>query len=111
MDKILFINACIRRNSRTLELAKHVLSKLAGKVEEVKLYDEKLPPLTLNEMQIRDDAKKGEDFSSEIFKLPKQFANADVIVLATPYWDLSFPAVVKSYFEKMLVKRLIMHKQ
>lgn len=106
MDKILFINACIRRNSRTLELAKHVLSKLAGKVEEVKLYDEKLPPLTLNEMQIRDDAKKGEDFSSEIFKLPKQFANADVIVLATPYWDLSFPAVVKSYFEKISVNGL-----
>ena len=43
MEKILFINACIRPESRTLILAKHLLSKLDGKVEEVPLQKERIP--------------------------------------------------------------------
>ena len=106
MQEILFINACVRPNSRTLELAKHVLSKLSGSIEEVKLYDEQLSPLTLTELTIRDRASKENDYSSELFKLAKQFASADTIVVAAPYWDLSFPAVVKNYFEKITVNGL-----
>ena len=106
MDKILFINACVRPNSRTLELAKHLLTKLSGSVEQVNLYDEKLSPLTLQEMEVREKSAKNKDFSNEIFNLPKQFAGADVIVIAAPYWDMMFPAVVKSYFEKITVNGL-----
>ena len=73
MSKILFVNACIRPNSRTLELAKHVLSSLTGSVEEIKLYEEKLYPLTLKEMEIRDKSAQKKDFSNDIFNLPKQF--------------------------------------
>ena len=106
MEKILFINACIRPNSRTLELAKCVLQKLTGEVEEVKLYEEELAPLTLKEMGIRDSAAKNKDFSDDVFKLPNQFAKADTIVIAAPYWDLMFPSVVKNYFEKVTVNGL-----
>lgn len=106
MEKILFINACVRPNSRTLELANCVLEGLAGVVEEVKLYEKDLAPLTLEEMQLRDLAVKSKDFSNENFNLAKQFADADVIVIAAPYWDLSFPAVVKNYFEKITVNGL-----
>lgn len=106
MSKILLINACVRPNSRTLELANYVLNNLSGKVEEVKLYEEELLPLTLKEMDLRDKSAKSKDFSNDIFKLAKQFANADVIVIAAPYWDLMFPAVVKNYFEKITVKGL-----
>ena len=106
MQEILFINACVRPNSRTLELANCVLEKLDGKIEEVKLYEKDLCPLTLKEMKIRDKAAENKDFSNVIFNLPKQFANADVIVLASPYWDLMFPAVVKNYFEKITVNGL-----
>jgi FMN-dependent NADH-azoreductase len=106
MEKILFINACVRPNSRTLDLAKYVIEKLLGEVEEVKLCDEKLLPLTLKEMNLRDKANKNKDFSSDIFDLAKQFALADTIVLAAPYWDLMFPAVVKNYFENITVNGL-----
>ncbi len=106
MDKILFVNACIRPNSRTLDVAKYVIEKLTGEVEEVKLYDEDLSPLTLSEMKIRDDAHSVQDFSNDIFNLAKQFARADIIVIAAPYWDLMFPAVVKNYFEKVTVNGL-----
>ena len=106
MEKILFVNACIKPDSRTLMLAKHVLGALTGEVEEVKLYDQELLPLTLKELEVRDSAAKSRDFSDELFKLPRQFAGADVIVIAAPYWDLMFPAVVKNYLEKITVSGL-----
>jgi FMN-dependent NADH-azoreductase len=105
-NNILFVNACIRKNSRTLELANHVLNNLSGIINEVKLYEEELSPLTLTEMQIRDQAFKNKDFSNGVFNLAKQFASADIIVIASPYWDLSFPAIVKTYFEKICVNGL-----
>ena len=51
MAEILFINACIRTDSRTLELAHHVLAQLPGETEEVKLYEANLSPLDLQGME------------------------------------------------------------
>ena len=42
MSNILFVNACVRPQSRTLKLAKHVLSKLNGDVQEVNLEKENI---------------------------------------------------------------------
>jgi FMN-dependent NADH-azoreductase len=103
MEKILFINACVRPNSRTLDLANHVLKSFQGEVEEVKLYSQQLAPLTLEDLQLRDRSSQNKDFSSKTFNLSKQFATADVIVISAPYWDLSFPAVLKSYLEHVTV--------
>ena len=106
MEKILFINACVRPNSRTLDLAKYVIEKLFGEVEEVKLCDDEVFPLTMKEIELRDISAKNKDFSHDAFRLAKQFALADTIVLAAPYWDLMFPAVVKNYFENITVNGL-----
>ena len=38
MNKILFINACDRPNSRTLNLAKAFIEKQEGEIEQVDLY-------------------------------------------------------------------------
>ena len=43
------------------------------------------------------------DFSAEFFAPAKQFSKADIIVVAAPYWDLSFPAALKAYFEQINV--------
>ena len=106
MAEILFVNACVRPNSRTLELARHVLEQLSGEVDEVKLYEQKLAPLDLAGMEIRDKAARTKDFSDDFFALASQFARAEMIVIAAPYWDLMFPAVVKTYFEKITVNGL-----
>ena len=103
MEKILFINACVRPFSRTLELAKHVLSKLSGDIEEVKLYNEQLLPLDLEEMELRDKSAISRDFTHCSFNCAKQFANADEIIIAAPFWDLSFPAKLKIYLEQITV--------
>ena len=42
---------------------------------------------------------KSGDFNHAVFDYAKQFAAADEIVFAAPYWDFSFPAMLKIYFE------------
>ena len=106
MSEILFINACVRENSRTLELAEDVLGKLNGNVSEVKLYDIKLLPLDADGLETRGKAAENKDFSAPLFDLAKQFANADTVVIAAPYWDLMFPAALKLYFEAITVNGL-----
>ena len=103
MDTILFINACPRPDSRTRELAQHVLSKLDGKVEKLRLFDEQIPPLDVAGMEERDRAVRKGDWNAPILRYARQFAAADTIVVAAPYWDLLFPAVVRTYFEATTV--------
>ena len=38
-----------------------------------------------------------------MFRYANDFANSDIIVVAAPYWDLSFPALLKIYFERVAV--------
>ena len=103
MDKILLINACVRPGSRTRQLAESVLEKLDGAVEEVRLYDSNLAALTAEGIAKREYAAQNQDFSDPEFDLAKQFAAADHIVVAAPYWDLMFPGVLKLYLENITV--------
>ena len=103
MDKILFINACVRPCSRTRQLAESVLKKLDGPVEEVCLDGTTLSALGLEGIEKREQASQNGDFSDPEFDLAKQFASADHIVVAAPYWDLMFPGVLKLYLENITV--------
>ena len=106
MSEILFINACTRANSRTLSLAKEVLSNLGGEVDEVKLYNANLAPLDADGIQKRNEAFSAKDFAGSEFDLARQFASAKTIVIAAPYWDLMFPSILKVYFESVTVNGL-----
>ena len=103
MDKVLLINACTRPGSRTRQLTQAVLRKLEGTVEEVDLYDSNLTALGPEGIEKREIAAQTQDFSDPEFDLAKQFAAADRIVVAAPYWDLMFPAVLKTYLENITV--------
>ena len=98
-DKILFINACVRPNSRTAELSRHLLNRLDGEITEVNLYQEDLLPLHNEGIEKR----ALHNISGRESEYAKQFASADTIVIAAPFWDLSFPAVLKLYFENVTV--------
>lgn len=103
MEQILYINACVRPQSRTRLLAEKVLEKLEGTVEEISLEQEGISPLTGKTLRQRDALIGAGDYSAPMFRYAKQFAEADIIVLAAPYWDLSFPASVKAYIEAVTV--------
>ena len=42
-----------------------------------------------------------------MFDHAKQFASADTIVIAAPYWDLSFPSTLKIYIENIYVTGIV----
>ncbi|MBE7019226.1 MAG: ACP phosphodiesterase [Ruminococcaceae bacterium] len=98
-NKILLINACVRPQSRTTELSWHLLNRLDGEITEVNLYKEGLLPLCNKGIEKR----ALHDFSGEEFEYAKQFSTADIIVIAAPFWDLSFPSVLKIYLENITV--------
>lgn len=100
---ILYINACVRKDSRTNELAQYALNKLEGNVEEISLDFEKIVPLYRAQLDLRDSLIKEKNYDHSMFKYAKQFANADIILISAPYWDLSFPAILKTYIENINV--------
>lgn len=103
MNKILYVNACIRDGSRTNELAQHLLDTLDGHIECVNLYEEKIKPLDADILSKRDELLKSGKTDDDFFILARQFASADTIVIAAPYWDLLFPAVLRIYLENITV--------
>ena len=99
----LFINACVRDESRTKRLADHLLAKQNEPVTEIRLGEIFFAP-TDEECLVRRDRLIAENNRSDpMFSLANQFASADRIVIAAPYWDLSFPAILKQYLEKINV--------
>ncbi|MBR3145518.1 MAG: NAD(P)H-dependent oxidoreductase [Clostridia bacterium] len=100
---ILFINACVREKSRTKRLADRFLSKLNGEVKEIKLENADFPKTNEEFLSLRDSLLEKGDFDNKVFDYAKDFAKAEEIVIAAPYWDLSFPAMLKQYLEQICV--------
>ena len=103
---ILYINACMRGESRTDRIAKALLQKLGGAYEEVKLSGA-FQPLTGETLNRRTALIEAGYYADPMFDAAKQFAAADVIVVAAPFWDYSFPADLKVYFENIYVTGLV----
>lgn len=97
---ILYINACVRTESRTNRLAKALLNKL-GDFEEIKLTEMELKPLNEERLDYRTAQIAKRNYDDNIFKQALLFAEADVIVVSAPFWDEQFPAVLKAYIENI----------
>lgn len=110
--KVLFVNACLRgEKSRTLQLCKAYLAELQKKnpevqVEELLLDCMGLVPQDGDFIARRDVFLEKGDFQDAMFDLAKQFMAADHVVIGAPYWDLSFPAILKMYLERCSVDKL-----
>lgn len=98
----LFVNACAREESRTLSLCRAYLEGNPA-VEEVRLFERNLVPFDWKMVEERVALIEKADWGDSMFDLAKQFAAADEIVIGAPYWDLSFPAVLKVYIEHVTV--------
>lgn len=94
--KILFVNACVRKDSRTLKLATELLAGLNGEIYVLNLEELDLKPL--DETRI---TQRLTDKNEQV--LARDFANSDIIVIAAPVWDLSFPALLKLYIENISI--------
>ena len=100
MSKLVVINACVRQaDSRTLRIAEPIIDTLASRYQIVR-YDlpemDAVVPLTPALF-----ARRGAgDTPSWALEAAKTIAAADRILIAAPFWDMSFPAVLKCFFEQ-----------
>ena len=99
MKKLIFIDACMRVGSRTRRIASPIIEEL-GKRYSVEIVD-----LTKNIYPVADnytleDRNQGV-VPAEHVVLAKRIAAADRIVIAAPFWDMSFPSALKVFFENM----------
>lgn len=109
MENLLFINACVRgERSRTLKLARRFLEGYQKAhpntvITQRDLCAQRLQPQYPEVLAERDELWAAGKLDQPMFEPARQFAAADKIVVATPFWDLSFPAVLKIYLERISV--------
>ena len=100
---ILYVNACVRKESRTRKLAEKLLLQLGRPYEELRLEDIAFPSVGEAFLTRRDRLLSEGKLQDPLFDLARQFAEAETVVIAAPYWDLSFPAALKQYLEQINV--------
>lgn len=102
-NSMLYVNACVRKESRTKRLAEKLLAKLGGTYEEIRLEEIDFPVSSEEFLKRRDRLIAEGELQNPLFDLARQFSRAETIVIAAPYWDLSFPAMLKQYLETVNV--------
>ncbi len=112
---LLYIDACVRADaSRTKYLADRFVSAYQAQhpntaVTHLPLHAADLHPLDAGMLAQRDALLQSGNTSHPLLAYARQFSDADCIVLAAPFWDLSFPSVVRVYLEHICANRITFH--
>lgn len=98
MKKLLYIDACIRdEQSRTKRIATPIVEALKQKYE--------VQPLVINDLDLSIVKKElitkrnNGDIDPQVMSWAESVRDADRIVIAAPFWDMSIPAALKNFFE------------
>lgn len=116
--KVVFVDSCISQrgeNSRTRAVAEAFLSALRQKYPEAEI--ETVPVQTLLALRPfdapalnrRDELFRAGAFEDGVYDLARQFQSAQAIVVAAPFWDLSFPAALRTYIEYICANGVTYH--
>ena len=112
MEKILFINSCYNfEKSRTLYLAKKIFEKFDidsnFDFEEVVLKDMHLLPLSEEKLNVRFDLANKNLFDMDMLTYSKKLLSADIVVIAAPFYDFSYPSILKLFIENVSMPNLM----
>lgn len=108
----LFVNACPRgEESRTLRLARAFLEALCSQCPSLTIAEHDLTRMNLHSVDrttlIMKEALCDRSAWEDPYLAPAvAFQQADVVVIAAPYWDLSFPSILKVWVENVYVRNL-----
>ena len=99
MKKLMVIDCCMREGSRTARILNPVIDALSSRydVERVRVED---LHLTAVDSRVLEERASGY-VPDEIVAISRRLASATRIVIAAPFWDMSFPAALKVFFENM----------
>ena len=68
-----------------------------------------LRPFDVRMLNDRDALAAVGAWEAPVFGLARQFRAADAVVVAAPFWDLSFPAALRTYIEYISANGLTYH--
>lgn len=105
---MLVIDCCLRgEDSATRRYYQAYLEAATPeRVEMVELARLGLRPLDLETLALRDRLSAEGRFDHVLFHLARQFRDAEEVLIAAPFWDLSFPSLLKVYLEQVSVAGL-----
>ena len=96
MKKLLYLNVNIReQDSRTKRIADAFLNEIKDKyqIEEINIDQLEIYPKNNAYFRTTEINKNDE-------RLAKLVASADKLLIATPFWDMSFPSKLKVFIER-----------
>lgn len=109
MSKVLYIKANAKKpgESRTFRISDSFVEEykkinINDEIITLDLYKEGISFLTEEGINLHVP-KPGEGKEHPILKYAYQFADADKYVIAAPFWNLSFPAILKAYIDYICV--------
>lgn len=99
MKNIIFIDACMRAGSRTKRIAERIIEELSGRyrIETIRLGEADYPVVDNRILEERNNGTVPKAHA----ELAGRISAADRIVIAAPFWDMSFPSALKVFFENM----------
>lgn len=98
MKKLLYIDACIRdEQSRTKRIATPIVEALKQKYEVQTLVINDLD-LSIVKKELITKRNNG-DIDPQVMSWAETVRDADRIVIAAPFWDMSIPAALKNFLE------------
>lgn len=98
MKKLLYIDACIRDEmSRTKQIATPIVEALKQKYEVQTLVINDLD-LSIVKKELITKRNNGV-IDPQVMSWAESVRDADRIVIAAPFWDMSFPAALKNFIE------------
>lgn len=115
VKQILFVNACMRgpERSRTWKLCQAFLKACKNRWPEAEIRERDLTasplPVLTTELDDRRHQRFPENPRDPMFDPAHEVAQADLVVIGAPYWDLTFPAALKIYLEWASVLGITFH--
>ena len=98
MKSLVYVDACVRgEESRTRRIAEPLIRKLSNRYEITRYELNKLPITIVKEDLIRQ--RVNGNYDPMALSWAETIRDADRIVIAAPFWDMSYPAVLKNFLE------------
>ena len=110
--RLLFIDSCVTvHQSRTLRLCNAWLNRYLdvhpdAVVDRIVLDADSIRPLDGETASRRTKLVEAGRFDDPMFAMAHQLKRADRLLIGAPYWDCSFPSVLKVYIENIVVDKL-----
>lgn len=110
--KLLYVDACVRgSDSRTARLAEGFLRELEARMPDLTVMTQRLCEMNLRPVDAETLAMKEalcdrRAWDDPFLQAAVDFQAADAVVIAAPYWDLSFPSLLKVWVENVYVRNL-----